>query len=299
MSQFHWHERDLADWLKEWLELNMDGAVLIENTTLKVRITESYKDKGECLAHCRKGNFFATYNVDLVVKWHAFQYLDDRIVGSARGRYRVNEFTDKGPGEIVVEGEWQYKRRGPPLVGDAPDDVSEVELFLKKRVAENLGPLEKRLDRLRTDLDHCTSSPSSPPRAISGPVFDVGPEKNAEISTRKFVQDVKAKMRSPDFEKSLVDASTAQVANFRCMSLTDADVPAILDALKKCTLLETLDLSSNDITDAGIQPLICALATGTAPRLTSLHLVRTQLTPLGKRQLQGLNSIRRTLRVES
>lgn len=59
-DQWHWQEVDLVDWLKRWLTLNINQAVLVDTSTHFVRCREAYKDTGECLVHCRKGQFFAT-----------------------------------------------------------------------------------------------------------------------------------------------------------------------------------------------------------------------------------------------
>lgn len=59
-EQWHWQEVDLNDWLKRWLTLNVNQAVLIDTSTHFLRCREAYKDSGECLVHCRKGQFFAT-----------------------------------------------------------------------------------------------------------------------------------------------------------------------------------------------------------------------------------------------
>ena len=73
-DRYHWTEVDLCDkggWLKDWFELNLDDQTLYENADYRVRLRNCYRDGGECLLHARKGKVFATYNLDLMVKWHA------------------------------------------------------------------------------------------------------------------------------------------------------------------------------------------------------------------------------------
>lgn len=256
-------------------------------------------------------------NMDLVIKWHAQQRLDGRILGDARGRVKVCELSFSSDElELSVEGEWQYRRpMGGPLIeseqakAEAEDSISDVERQLKRFVAESaLEPIRRRLERLRSELSEIAERYQRGERSCPEPTplnelpeFSVGPSKRAEESTAQIVRELKAQMRSENFEPRLtaMRAGAEAEANLRCMCLTDADMPAVVDALPDTpTALETIDLSYNDLTDTGIQQLICALATGAAPTLRTLKLGRTLLSEVGKRQLlQGLGVIRRELTI--
>ena len=245
--------------------------------------------------------------MDLVIKWMAQQWLDERIVGVARGRMRVTDVSIESAGDVAVEGDWQYRRPGP-LTETVAAEVSEVEEHLKTVVADRgVAALRRRVEQLRTALanvaDAFQRGARSPPapEALSGPDWDAGPEKRAQASTAKLLCDLKAKMRSPDFEPRLAALASDDLddANFRSMSLTDADLPAIVASLRASQTLTTLDLSYNDLSDAGLQPLLCALATDAAPNLKTLRLDRTNLTDIAKRQLAGLRCIRKHLAVST
>ena len=54
-ERWHWQEVDLSEWVKRWLQVNVEEVVLVETMAHKVRCCESYKDSGECVVHCRKG----------------------------------------------------------------------------------------------------------------------------------------------------------------------------------------------------------------------------------------------------
>ena len=61
--------------------------------------------------------------------------------------------------------------------------------------------------------------------------------------------------------------------------------------------LEVIDLCYNEITDFGVQELLFRLAAGAAPALKTLNLGKTQVSEVGKRQLQGLKLLRRGLQI--
>jgi hypothetical protein len=60
-DRWHWKEVDLIPWLRKWCDTNLDELVLLEDSDLKFRTRNTYKDNdGECLLHARKGKVFAT-----------------------------------------------------------------------------------------------------------------------------------------------------------------------------------------------------------------------------------------------
>uniref|UniRef100_A0A7S3K4E0 Activator of Hsp90 ATPase AHSA1-like N-terminal domain-containing protein n=1 Tax=Aureoumbra lagunensis TaxID=44058 RepID=A0A7S3K4E0_9STRA len=324
-ERFHWEERDLTAWIRQWLEMNINDATLIDNEAHKIRCRESYRDDGECVLQSRKNEMFVVYGLDLIVKWYAQRRLGDRVLGEARGRIQITNFCSTlDEEEYIVQGEWQYKRplsQGTPGLegldaGSKIDaDASDIEIDLRNAVSQLfLGPLKQRLQELRTQLNRIPiekANTGSIPDPQPLPKIDHLPMKRAEASTREFVQSLKAQMRSPNFEARLeeIRTGTRSDGDFRSMCLTDADIPIIVAALPpkkknknehsnngtKSKDLTSLDLSYNEITDAGLQPLLCALATGAAPSLRTLRFDQTKLSDVAKKQFIGLTSIRKNI----
>lgn len=293
-----WHEVDVKDWVRKWLDLNLRQAVLVEKCQYKVSCREAYIDNGEVVLCARQGKFNATYNMDIVVKWYAQQRLDGRIVGEARGRVRAIDVSPTGGPELVVEGDWQYRPQGPL---QEPLEESDAETHLKNVVSAELDAFRARVSRLQDDLGELASDYDGhsclpePQRVLD---LDAGAAFRAEQATAALVIDVKSKLRSPDFLPRLdeIRKGARLDGDFRCMSLTDADVPFLVEAV--ATTLETLDLSYNDISDAGLQPLIVALASGLAPHLTKLTLRHLRISDVARRQLKGLALLRKSLLIE-
>lgn len=342
-DRYHWSEVDLGNpggWLKDWITLNLDEQVLYETHEYKVRLQNAYKDTGECLLHARKGRVFATYNVDLMVKWYAVHRLAGRVVGEARGRFAVKDFSSEhvdeagaardgaAGAEYVNEGEWEFKKPGVsgqgademkkqnPGLEEKTADISDAEAHLKKVVGDvALEPLKARLAHLHAQLaglarakERAASKNESVADPAKVPELECDISLRAAAATAKMVRDIKAKMRSPKFEPAVaeIENRTIRIADLRCLSLSDDDTPAILAALppkgfaptESEVALETLDLSYNELTDAGVQELMFGLAAGKAPHLTKLNLRNTKLTDLGKRQLAGLKMLRKALAVQ-
>ena len=272
-DRYHWSEVDLGSpggWLKEWMELNLDQQVLYEAEDYKVRLLNTYKDTGECLLHARKGKVFATYNLDLVVKWYAVHRLDGRVVGEARGRFRVAEFgservtpdgearegVDAATGDFSVEGDWDFKK--PNISGQGADqmkeqnpalqekenlDVSDAEKHLKEVVGRlATEPLRARLAELHRHLaklaatrqaaqDKGQSCPVADPEKVPETSFDA--KLRADRATQQMVKDIKASMRNPKFLPAVDAIKNRAVKNaeLRCMSLSDDDVKLVVEAL--------------------------------------------------------------------
>jgi len=82
------------------------------------------------------------------------------------------------------------------------------------------------------------------------------------------------------------------------MSVCDEDVADLVTALKGNADITELDLSHNNIKDAGVQTLVGALANGAAPNLTELRLYSNEFGELGQTMLtQGLPVFRKKLQV--
>ena len=303
-------------WVRKWLMMNINEAALIDGQRLLVRCKEVYVDSGECLLVQRKGVYFATYDMDLVVKWYAQQKLGDRVLGEARGRVRIGNFSsvraegDENEEAYEVEGHWQFKRPlGQGLAGEAlekslkttqDDACSDCERLLLASVKDKaLNPLKKRLGKLKDDLAFLAekrnnAEPLPEPSALNEVEYGHLAATKAELETQQLLQNMKAKMRPETYEARL-EAMKQGKADFRCMCLTDPDVITIVDGLTEKTT--TLDLSYNDLTDAGLQPLLFALATSKAPNLTSLNLDNTQISDIGRRQFDALKILRKHLQI--
>merc|ERR1712039_589740 len=79
-------------------------------------------------------------------------------------------------------------------------------------------------------------------------------------------------------------------------SLTDEDLPEVIDRIRKDEDVKELDLAHNHIKDAGIQALVAALSAGAAPNLAELKVYSNEFGDLGKTMLtQGLPVFRKKL----
>jgi len=84
------------------------------------------------------------------------------------------------------------------------------------------------------------------------------------------------------------------------MSICDEDVQDLVKMLKGNTDVQELDLSHNNIKDAGVQTLVGALANGAAPNLKELKLYKNEFGELGHTMLsQGLPVFRKKLQVHA
>ena len=255
-------------------------------------------------------------------------FSSEHVTTSGEAREGVGE---EATGVITTQGVWDYKK--PGLTGEGAEqmkeqnpalkekdleaDISEAERHVKAVVGDvAVEPLRARLAHLHSQLAHLATSremaaasgsacPVADPTKV--PELDFERKMRAERETAAMVKDIKAKMRNAKF-LPLVDAVRARGvknAEFRCMSLSDDDVPLVVAALPKKgrepgpgeTALEVLDLSYNEITDVGVQELMFALAKGDAPQLKTFNLQRTKITPIGKKQLGGLRVLRKALAV--
>eukprot|EP00927_Polykrikos_kofoidii_P080870 TRINITY_DN77870_c0_g1_i1.p1 TRINITY_DN77870_c0_g1~~TRINITY_DN77870_c0_g1_i1.p1 ORF type:complete len:271 (+),score=60.36 TRINITY_DN77870_c0_g1_i1:216-1028(+) len=91
-------------------------------------------------------------------------------------------------------------------------------------------------------------------------------------------------------------AKGAKEMRFSFMNLTDEDLKEILPLLKGNEDVLELDLSQNDIEDAGVQSLVATLAGGAAPNLRELKIFCNKFGDLGKTMLtQGLPVFRKKL----
>ena len=102
-----------------------------------------------------------------------------------------------------------------------------------------------------------------------------------------------------------VSDRTCIKCDLRCLSLSDNDMGAIVEALPPKNYevsegevgLESIDLSYNEITDSGVQKLMFALAAGAAPHLKQINVHKTSITEVSRRQLAGLKLLRKGLSV--
>jgi len=81
--------------------------------------------------------------------------------------------------------------------------------------------------------------------------------------------------------------------SLRGKGVADSDIDAVVKGLQSYPGVTTLDLQENDIMDAGVQALVAALSTGTAPNLEELRIGGNGFGDLGLTMLQqGLRIIR-------
>lgn len=79
--------------------------------------------------------------------------------------------------------------------------------------------------------------------------------------------------------------------------ISDTEITRLIGALKNNTHLKRLNLAFNQITDAGIQALVTALASGAAKGLEEINVSNNQFGEMGQRILGGLGFIRKNLKV--
>lgn len=72
----------------------------------------------------------------------------------------------------------------------------------------------------------------------------------------------------------------------------------IADALEANKTVISLDLSSNVISDEGVQQLVKSISSGAAPDLIELNLEGNNITEKGKTALESLKKTRKLLKVK-
>mmetsp|Transcript_26958 Transcript_26958/g.31794 ORF Transcript_26958/g.31794 Transcript_26958/m.31794 type:complete len:91 (+) Transcript_26958:1152-1424(+) len=78
------------------------------------------------------------------------------------------------------------------------------------------------------------------------------------------------------------------------------DIDDLIKAIQSNPNLTSIDLRDNfSLDDAALQPLLIALASGSAPKLTSLRLGGTGIGVMSKNMCQGLSLMRKDLVIET
>merc|ERR1712217_251291 len=102
--------------------------------------------------------------------------------------------------------------------------------------------------------------------------------------------------RSSRWQEAMASGQKAIRLSFA--SLTDEDLPEVIDRIRNDQDVKELDLAHNHIKDTGIQTLVAALAAGAAPSLTELKVYSNEFGELGQTMLtQGLPVFRKKLEV--
>ena len=189
--------------------------------------------------------------------------------------------------------------------------MSDAEVHLKKVVGERGWlPVKERLTHLHKHLAKVADAKRDGVTLMP----ELLPELECDIALRekqttdRYVKGVKAGLRNTDKFAPMVASvadRTCQKCDLRCLSLSDNDMGAIVEALppKNVELgdgqvgLESIDLSYNEITDSGAQKLMFALAAGAAPHLKQINVHKTSITEVSRRQLAGLKLLRKGLSV--
>ena len=228
-DRYHWNEWDLTQnggWLKDWLELNMDQKTIYDGDEYLIRLRNCYRDTGEAVINQRKGKMFATYNLDLMVKWYACHRIDGKIIGECRGRFKVTDFSsehclptglckegseDEYVGTLENQGEWEFKKSNAPQGPGADQvdpklrapevDVSDAEVHLKKVVGERGWlPVKERLTHLHKHLAKVADAKRDGVTLMP----ELLPELECDIALRekqttdRYVKGVKAGLRNTD-----------------------------------------------------------------------------------------------------
>jgi hypothetical protein len=118
-----------------------------------------------------------------------------------------------------------------------------------------------------------------------------------EMETSVHGNDIKKQMtRGQRWDEATAKGLTAMRMSF--MSICDEDISDLIPILKGNTDLKDLDLSHNNIKDAGVQALVGALANGAAPNLQELRIYNNDFGELGETMLtKGLPVFRKKLQI--
>lgn len=81
--------------------------------------------------------------------------------------------------------------------------------------------------------------------------------------------------------------------------MTDAKAKKLCTALEKNTHALSLDLSNNDLGNAGVKAICAVLAAGAAPDLIELRLLDNPIGEEGLEAVKELEKARKTLRIET
>ena len=117
-------------------------------------------------------------------------------------------------------------------------------------------------------------------------------------SAEEYVENLRRKHRSERHQAALEDTNLTDM-RFNLLDLRPADMPEVVEALQKNSVVTCLDLSTNDkLDDNALQPLLLALANRSAPTLRRLKLQGTSASIISKNMAKGLKLMRKDLEVE-
>jgi len=191
----------------------------------------------------------------------------------------------------VKEGETLYPPEGSPEGVVAPETH---KAHTEHKMNENLN---EQMNRGAKDNNGLEPPPWYTKEYPKGCQYNAPGCSLGELEASSHGSDLKKQMtRGSRWDEATAKGTTAMRMSF--MSICDEDVSDLVQLLKGNEDVIELDLSHNNIKDAGVQTLVGALANGAAPKLKELRLYSNEFGQLGETMLtQGLPVFRKKLEV--
>merc|ERR1711988_716159 len=308
---WHWREVDLRDWVKNRINILFKHRVLVDTETQFVEIwkTETY---GEAFATSRKGHTEVTCNLDCRIHWRGKLKFNGGVVGTAEGTIKFPEVVasipvQDWPMKILADGEDPSAMKLLNPCGSLEEtqlrELEPYEVILRDGTAECAQEIRGLMAKLIQDMRaHSAGEKVSDVSTDKAPLED-GPEVSESV--RKEVLERMETIRVEGIPTKVTETiaqleaneETLEKAELSVCRITDAEVTKIIAALKNNTKLKRLNMAFNQITDAGIQALVTAIASGAAKGLEELNVSNNQYGDMGKRMLGGLGFMRKNLKV--
>eukprot|EP00618_Florenciella_parvula_P018293 CAMPEP_0119507340 /NCGR_PEP_ID=MMETSP1344-20130328/27266_1 /TAXON_ID=236787 /ORGANISM="Florenciella parvula, Strain CCMP2471" /LENGTH=415 /DNA_ID=CAMNT_0007543965 /DNA_START=59 /DNA_END=1306 /DNA_ORIENTATION=- len=326
-ERWHWKERDLRDFINDWLTACMvthNGGLLFENERFQARTTiirGDFGDEGAAFLNWRKGKCFATYTFGVRFEYQGAVKMDGRVIGQSKGVVWLRDVGNFDDDEadanrpLDITGTWQHPPQGQqpgqtPLREPEPYEVQLKEAMIEfspEPVRARICQLRKALDVLAEqgdkslpkaeDVVAAMLEESGEAGAIAAATEEARIQADAAVKAEEYVEGLRRKHRHDRHVAALEDPTLATVSLSYC-DLRPADIGELVDALKKNPVATTVDLNANNhVDDAALQPLLLALANGAMPELKVLNLQGTGASVVSRNMCRGLKMMRKAIEV--
>jgi len=308
---WHWREVDLRDWVRTRINLLFKHRVLVNTDTQFVEIwkTETY---GEAFATSRKGHTEVTCNLDCRIHWRGKLKFNGGVVGTAEGSIKFPEVIaatpeEEWPMKILADGEDPSAMKLLNPCGSLEEtqlrQLEPYEVILRDSTTECGQEIRGLMTKLIQDMrSHSAGEKIRDLSADQAPAAD-SPE--ISDSVRRDIEEKMERIRVDGISAKVYEMIALIEANDEILEkvelsvsrISDTEITRLIGALKNNTHLKRLNLAFNQVTDAGIQALVTALASGAAKGLEEINVSNNKFGEMGQRILGGLRFMRKNLKV--
>lgn len=307
---WHWKEVDLREWATQRLRHLFKGKQLLDTATEKLSIikTELY---GEAFATSRKGRTEVTCNMDCRIYWHGKLLFNGGVVGTAHGTFKFPEVVANVPSEdwvlnTVADGEDPSAMRMLNPCGSMEETqlrpLEPYETVLRDAAVRCNDEIRGLMAKLIQDMQAHAAGETVDDKLCADKAEAAPGEVSEEVKQQ--VQDKMEELRVESLPSKINEVLAQLEANegparveLSVCRITDKELLQVATALKSNTNVTHLNLSFNQITDAGVQGLVTQLATGMAKELVEINLCNNTFGDLGKRMLDGIKMMRKGLKI--